>query len=509
MREHFDSALKFTQSRAPGTFDMWFSQIQLEDLTDGVLTLRAKNTFAREWVTNAYLSTLTGKLRDLTGKSIQVNWVIGEVDMPLAIAPLGDEPAPTSRLTYHPSRPSAPSSRPAPPPARMAKAMPRTTHVSPATHIASAAAMLTSSVKGNASLTIPPPPPPVEICPGLNPKFTFENFIVGPSNQLAHAAALAVTGDGGKRYNPLFLCGGTGLGKSHLLHAIAHKVHADRPDRRILYVTAERFTNDYVEALQNRKMEDFRRVYRNACDVLLIDDVHSLAGRTQTQEEFFHTFNALYSLDRTIVMSSDTYPQKLDRMEERLVTRFAWGLVADIQPPDLETRVAIVRKKAVVEGVYLDDEVAVHLAQNLRSSIRELEGMVIRLAAKSSLTRQHVDMDFARAELQLVQASRPRITSMDDIQRLVCHHFSLRSSDLLSKDRSQSVTKARHIAMYLCKHNLNVSYPEIGRAFGRDHSTVMSAVKKMTDLRERDAQIRAHIEELERKSENGPPSRPS
>jgi chromosomal replication initiator protein len=328
--------------------------------------------------------------------------------------------------------------------------------------------------------------------------------VVGPSNQLAHAAAIAAAGGGGRRYNPLFICGGTGLGKTHLVHAIAHRVLSERPSARIVYVSAERFTNDYIGSLQNHRMDDFRTRYRKDCDVLLVDDIQSLAGREQTQEEFFHVFNALHVLDRQIVVTSDKYPQALERMEERLVSRFTWGLVADIQMPELETRVAIVRKKAQIEGIEMPDDVAVYLAQVIRSNIRELEGTLIRLAAKSSLTGQPVDLEFARAEISSVSPARAPMTSVEDIQRAVCHHFHLRSNDLLSKDRHKSVAFARHVAMYLCKSRLKSSFPELGRAFGnRDHTTVMSAVRKIETQRDRDPEVRAHLEAIERKLASG------
>jgi chromosomal replication initiator protein len=339
-------------------------------------------------------------------------------------------------------------------------------------------------------------PPPTDI----NPRFTFSNFVVGPSNQLAHAAAVAAAGGGGRRYNPLFLCGGTGLGKTHLVHAIALRICEERHDARIRYVSAERFTNEFISALQHQRMDDFRTRYREECDLLLVDDIQFLAGRVQTQEEFFHTFNALHNADRQIVVTSDKYPQALERMEERLISRFASGLVADIQSPELETRVAIVRNKAALEGIELDDEVAVYLAQAVRSNVRELEGTLIRLAAKSSLTGQRVDMDFVRTELKNVVSQRTQTLSVEDIQRAVCQHFHLRTSDLTSKDRHKSVAFARHVAMFLCKQRLKCSFPELGRAFGnRDHTTVMSAVRKIESQREDDAQLRAHLEAIERK----------
>jgi len=461
-RAIFDRAVEHTRALSPATFDQWFGGVQFDDLTDGVLTLRVQNEFVLEWVKANFIPTLTAKIRELTGWSVQVAWTL---DQNLT-APV------SSRAQMPPVRPRAlmvrPSSSAEPEPA-------------------------------------PPPPPSLRrVLPPpdeINPKHTFASFVVGPSNQLAHAAAIAAAGGGGRRYNPLFICGGTGLGKTHLMHAIANRVHGERPSARIIYVSAERFTNEFINAIQHHTMDEFRSKYRNLCDVLLVDDIQFLAGREQTQEEFFHTFNALHALDRQIVVTSDKYPQNLARMEERLVSRFSWGLVADIQVPELETRVAICRNKAALEGIDLDDEVALFLAQVIRSNVRELEGTLIRLAAKSSLTGRPVDLAFAKAEISAsTPYGRAQTMSVEDIQRAVCHHFQLRSTDLTSKDRHKSVAFARHVAMYLCKQRLKCSFPEIGRAFGgRDHTTVMSAVRKIEAQRDSDPQVRAHLEALERK----------
>jgi chromosomal replication initiator protein len=295
------------------------------------------------------------------------------------------------------------------------------------------------------------------------------------------------------------LCGGTGLGKTHLVHAVAHRVRAERPQAKIVYISAEKFVNEFVQALQDSKMGEFRSRYRDKCDLLLVDDIQFLASKTQTQEEFFHAFNALHQADKQIIVTSDKYPQHLERMEERLISRFTWGLVADIQGPELETRVAILRKKALAENIDLEPEVVLLLAQAVRSNVRELEGALIRLAAKSSLLGRPIDVDFVRTELA---STVPRVseTGVDDIQRAVCHHFKLTERELCSKDRHKSIAFARHIAMYLCKQRLKSSFPELGRAFGnRDHTTVMSAVRKVEALRESDAEVRAHLEALERK----------
>ena len=460
----WEAALAATRLLSPATFDRWLSGVQLESLTDGVVCLRARDTFHRDWVRDHYLPAVTEHLRESTGLSIQLVWTLGPIERPIGRV---TEEAPSSRARVRASVAPPPPSSPSLP-ARPAQA---------------------------------PPPPPADVPDGLNQKYTFANFVVGPSNQLAHAAAVAAAGGGGRRYSPLFLCGGTGLGKTHLMQAIAHDVRASGPEKRIVYVSAERFTNEFISAIQNKRMDAFRERYRNQCDILLVDDVQFLAGREQTQEEFFHTFNALYEKDRPIVVTSDKYPQALERMEERLVSRFSWGLVADIQVPELETRVAIVCKKAEAEGLALPPEVALYLAQTVSANVRELEGTLVRLAVKASLLGRPIDLAFAEAELSQVQGAK-KLTSLDDIQRAVCHHFHVRSSDLTSKDRHRTIALARHVAMYLAKQRLGVSFPELGRAFGKDHTTVMSAVRKVDELRRTDHQVRAHLDAIEKRLAN-------
>jgi chromosomal replication initiator protein len=472
----WSEAIAFTREKSPASFDQWFSGVQFDGLTDGVLCLRARDEFVRQWVDDYFLPTIAERLRDRTGLSIQVRWSIdGSLERPMA-----DRPA-----SFAPVRPRTLSVRPPSiqeMPSDDADGADRVAQRSPT----------------------PVPPSHVHAVPlpidGLNTKYTFANFVVGPSNQLAHAASMAAAGVGGRRHNPLFICGGTGLGKTHLVHAIAYRVREERPDARIVYISAEKFVNEFVQALTDQRMHDFRARYRERCDLLLVDDIHFLAGKTQTQEEFFHAFNALHQSSKQIVVTSDKYPQQLDKMEERLVSRFQWGLVADIQAPELETRVAIVRKKAQLEHIDLADDVCVHIAQSVRSNVRELEGTLIRLAAKASLLGKPISLDFTRAEIAATGTSRPNEASVEDIQRVVCHHFKLRSTDLLSKDRHKSIAFARHVAMYLCKQRLKCSFPELGRAFGnRDHTTVISAVRKVEALRSSDPEVRAHLEAIERK----------
>jgi chromosomal replication initiator protein len=456
MQDVWNGAIAELRSKMPTTFDRWFSSVQFDGLTDGVLQLRAQNAFVRDFVTTHYIPVLKEKIRERTGFAIDVAWAI-DAELP---SPVSEKPA---------DRQSVP-----PPPPAMVEA-PR--------------------------VSIPDPPTAFAMPGGLNPKYLFANFVVGASNELAHAAALAAAGAGSvRRYNPLFICGGTGLGKTHLLHAIGHHVHAARPSARIVVVSAEAFTNEFIAAIAAKEMDAFRTRYRTQCDLLLMDDVHNLAGREQTQEEFFHTFNALHSADKQIVLTSDRYPHELERTTERLVSRFTWGLVADVQVPQLETRVAIVRKKAQLEQLEIDDDVAVLLAQAIRSNVRELEGALIRLAAQASILGRRIDVEFARSVLASTLPSRQQPVSVEDVVRAVCHHFNLRSSDLLGKDRHRSVAQARHVAIYLCRQRLKCSYPELGRHFGhRDHTSVMHAVKKVEALRATDADLRGHIDAIERK----------
>ncbi len=459
-------AVEHTRSRSPATFEQWFSGIQFDGLEEGVLALTARDEFVRDWVKAHFLPELLSQLDKLVGDAVSVKWQIAsKLESPVCQVRQKSESAPGSR--------------------------PRRTQIGSATAAApvSSRSDWAQANRWRAALTA-----------ALNPKHTFKNFVVGPSNELAYAAAIASAGGGGPRYNPLFIAGGTGLGKTHLMHAIAFKVLEDRPDARVLYVSAEHFTNEFIEALQHHKMDEFRSRYRSECDLLLVDDIQFLAGREQTQEEFFHTFNALRDADKPIVVTSDKYPQQLQRMPERLVSRFTSGLVADIQVPQLETRVAIIRKKANIEGITIGDDVTVLLAQSVQSNVRELEGALIRLAAKSSLTGRPIDFEFARSEIAMVAPRRPEMMSVEDIQKAVCGHFRLSNAELLSKDRHKSVAFARQVAMYLCRQRLKCSFPELGRAFGnRDHTTVMSAVRRVEQLRQKDPQVNAHLEAIEQR----------
>jgi chromosomal replication initiator protein len=337
---------------------------------------------------------------------------------------------------------------------------------------------------------------------GLNPRYVFDNFVVGPSNQLAHAASIAASSSPGKRYNPLFIYSKVGLGKTHLVNAVGHRVLEDRGDSRVLFLSAERFTNEFIWALQHKRIDDFRARYRTHCDVLVIDDIQFLAGREQTQEEFFHTFNALYHADRQIVVTSDVYPQHIPEMQDRLISRFQWGLVADIQAPELDTRIAILRKKAEQEQLHLADDVALLVAQVVQSNVRELEGTLLRLAVIADSQQRPLDVELARSALgaHLPKGRETRAASVEDVQRAACEYFQIGIKELMSDRRHRNVSLPRMIAMYVCRERLELSYPQIGARFGnKDHTTVMNAQRKISALVETDERIKRAIEVIERK----------
>jgi chromosomal replication initiator protein len=328
-----------------------------------------------------------------------------------------------------------------------------------------------------------------------NPKYTFKNFVVGASNQFAHAACLAVAESPAKAYNPLFIYGGVGLGKTHLLNSIGNFV-ADRSDLRIAYVTTEQFTNEVINSIRYDKMIELRRRYRSV-DMLLIDDIQFLAGKERTQEEFFHTFNSLYEAGKQIVLSSDRFPKEMPSMEERLRSRFEWGLIADLQPPDVETRIAILRKKSEEEGIAINEDVIQLLAANLKSNIREIEGALIRLGAYASLTGQKITVDMAKNILRDLLGGKRKVITIEDIQEVVANRFHVKISDLKSKRRTKTLVYPRQIAMFLSRDLTDASFPEIGRDFGgKDHTTIIHACKQMQKSQETDTALRATIESL-------------
>ena len=332
----------------------------------------------------------------------------------------------------------------------------------------------------------------------LDPKYTFANYVVGSSNQFCHAAAMRVAEAPGKHYNPLFIYSGVGLGKTHLLHAIGNAVIERDPYTRVLYMSSEAFTNELIQSLRLGKMEQFKNKLRSI-EVLLIDDIQFLCGKERTQEEFFHTFNAIYGAKNQIIITSDKIPQDIPGLEERLRTRFSWGLIADLQAPDFETRVAILNRKASIEGFILPTKVAELIAERITSNVRELEGALTRLYAVSSLRQVPITEELALSALRELLEHKPVNVTVDDIKKAVCTYFSIKLSDIVSKRRTRNIAYPRHVAMFLCRKHTSASYPEIGYRFGgRDHSSVIHAANVISSRVKAEPDIKETIAAIER-----------
>ncbi|MDD4657510.1 MAG: chromosomal replication initiator protein DnaA [Eubacteriales bacterium] len=333
----------------------------------------------------------------------------------------------------------------------------------------------------------------------LNPKYTFESFVIGNSNRFAHAAALAVAEAPAKAYNPLFIYGGVGLGKTHLMHAIGHFVHRHYPSFKVVYLSTEKFTNEFINSIRDNRTGEFRNKYRNI-DVLLIDDIQFLAGKESTQEEFFHTFNALHENNKQIIISSDRQPREIPTLEDRLRSRFEWGLITDIQPPDLETRAAILRKKAAIENINISDDNILLVANKITTNIRELEGALTRIKAYSSMTGQEIDESLIEKTLKdLLPSAEDEPVNVEKIQKIVAEYFNLRIEDMKTKKRTNAVAHPRQIAMYLCRELTDLSLPKIGEEFGgRDHTTVMHAQDKVRSSIETNPNIAHQVEAIKK-----------
>jgi len=426
----------------------WLEQTEPLALSQDQLAIVTHNEFAVQWIEKQYGSLLTQAAERVFGRP----FTIAVHHQPRQEGGAGTAKRPAARVAPPAAAPAAAAPRPAP-----------------------------GTVLGTA----------------LNERYTFERFVVGSNNQLAAAACRAVAETPARMYNPLFIYGGVGLGKTHLMHAIGHAVLARMPDRRVAYVSSERFTNDLIASIQEGRMAEFRRRYRDI-DVLLIDDVQFLGEKERTQEEFFHTFNALYEAQRQIVLTSDRPPKEIPGLEERLVSRFEWGLVTDIKPPDLETRAAILRKKAEEDQLVLADEVLDFIARNCRSSVRELEGAIIKLLAYSSLTRREITIELAREALGgVLAADAPPELTPDLIRTRVAQAWGVSVEALSSKRRTKDLTVPRQVAMYLMRQLLGLSLVEIGRLFGgRDHSTVIHSVEKVEQELHRDEEFRARVDAI-------------
>jgi chromosomal replication initiator protein len=441
-------------------YETWITPLNFIDLHGRTAIIEAPNQFFRDWVQDRYLELMQQVLSTEIGGAVEISLTVREDG--------GRDRTPNRK---------------------------RNSNDQPSTTFADG----TASSRAHQADRSP-------LHPELNPRFTFAEFVVGSSNQFAHAAALAVAERPGKKYNPLFIYGGVGLGKTHLATAIGHHLWSSSSSPcKVLFMPAEAFMNELINSIRRERMGEFKDKFRRV-DALILDDVHFLAGRERTQEEFFHTFNALHSERHQIVLTSDKVPREIPGLEERLRNRFESGLIADIAAPDLETRVAILQKKAAPEGITLPSEVAMYIAQNVCSNVRELEGCLTRLAALASVTGSPITIEFARQALRdLIRTyeSRPDIEA---IQQVVSDCFHIRLADLKSKKRTQHVAFCRQVAMYLCRKITSNSFPSIGEHFGRDHSTVIHAFNLIERRVNSDSAFRFSIEKIERGLKNAPGS---
>lgn len=413
------------------SFDTWLKSTKATVFTDSTLIISTPNNFTREWLESRYAKMISSTVYDFLGKQVDVKFVLEDAE-------------------YTPAKPVLP-------PLSNAKQN-----------------VIQEETFSNM----------------LNPKYTFDTFVIGSGNRFAHAASLAVAEAPAKAYNPLFLYGGVGLGKTHLMHAIGHYVLEHNPSAKVLYLSSEKFTNEFINAIRDNRGEYFRNKYRSI-DVLLIDDIQFLAGKEQTQEEFFHTFNALHEERKQIIISSDRQPKEIPTLEERLRSRFEWGLITDIQPPDLETRIAILRKKAKAENLDIPNEAMLYIANQIDTNIRELEGALIRVVAYSSLINQDVTTHLAAEALKnIIPSSRPKTISIQDIQQKVGEFYGLKLEDFKARKRTKAVAFPRQVAMYLSRELTDYSLPKIGEAFGgRDHTTVIHAHDKIDEALKNDQDL--------------------
>ncbi len=424
------------------SFDTWFKSTKAVFQNDDVIVVTAPNVFTAEWLESRYTKLVSTTVEEYLGRPIEVKFAVEEARAP--------EPAA--------SFPQMPAAKP-------------------------------PAIDENVSM--------------LNPKYTFDTFVIGAGNRFAHAASLAVAEAPAKAYNPFFLYGGVGLGKTHLMHAIGHYILENNPHMRVLYISSEKFTNEFINSIRDNRAENFRNKYRNI-DVLLIDDIQFLAGKEGTQEEFFHTFNALHEEHKQIIISSDRPPKEIPTLEERLRSRFEWGLITDIQPPDLETRIAILRKKAKAENLDIPNEAMMYIANMIDTNIRELEGALIRVVAYSSLTNQDITSHLAAEALKdILPTGRNRVITIQDIQQRVGEFYGLKLEDFKARKRTKAVAFPRQIAMYLARELTDYSLPKIGDAFGgRDHTTVIHAHEKITQQLRIDQELYKVIHNLTEKIKN-------
>lgn len=428
------------QKLSKPSYETWLKSTTAHSLQDDTLVITAPNEFARDWLESRYAGIIKEILLEVTGSELNVKFIIPQNQL--------EDEIDYEKRTKKPPKPDP---------------------------------NMDEDMKQRM----------------LNPKYTFDTFVIGSGNRFAHAASLAVAEAPAKAYNPLFIYGGVGLGKTHLMHAIGHYVIEHNSNAKVVYLTSEKFTNEFINSIRDNKTVHFRNKYRNV-DVLLIDDIQFLAGKEQTQEEFFHTFNALHEESKQIVISSDRPPKEIPTLEDRLRSRFEWGLITDITPPDLETRIAILRKKAKAEGLNIPNEVMLYIANQIDTNIRELEGALIRVVAYSSLINQDMNADLAAEALKdIIPSSKPKVITIKDIQMSVGKQFNVKLEDFAAKKRTKTIAFPRQIAMYLSREMTDFSLPKIGQEFGgRDHTTVIHAHEKISKLLDSDPELRNSIQEI-------------
>jgi len=456
------------------TFNTWLRPTQQLSVADGLLHVEVPSVHFADWINKNYMPLIEESARELEVGDLRLSFTSRETGARRAGPAPGPErrprwavsEAPSARLGHTAGGAATGAAMPGAPPA----------HAAHATHMSHVAPRPST-----------PAAPAVQPTPtGLTARYTFDSFVVSSCNQFAHAAALAVAEQPSGAYNPLFIYGGVGLGKTHLMHAMGNRLGRSLPGMRLLYISAETFMNELINGIRFEKTLDFKERYRGV-DVLLIDDIQFLAGKERTQEEFFHTFNALYESQKQIVITSDCPPRDIPTLEERLRSRFEWGLIADIQPPDLETKVAILRKKAETDNVALSEDVAMFIASRVRSNIRELEGSLIRLQAFSSLSGRTIDLDLAREALRDLLDDRGRSVQVETIQKHVAAHYGIKLNELKSRNNSKHISFPRQVAMYLAKQLTDKSLPALGEYFGgKHHTTVIHAIRKIGAMREKD-----------------------
>jgi len=480
-------------------FRMWFQPAVGLGLSDGAYCVGVGSEFARDWIEGRFLSLIQEAVAEVLGEEVPVKIVVVPTlshNSTHAAATFNPPPSPAYPLGHtdtglgsdslplngHGAFGTDPLAAPASP------FSPEASHLASHRGIPHPAAG--PAGVGHTGV-------PGQSATGLIRKYTFDNFVVGPSNRFAHAAALAAAESPGTQYNPLFIYGGVGLGKTHLLQAIGNYVVDNHPGLKVRYLTLETFTNDFINSLRDDTIEGFKARYRTV-DVLLLDDIQFLHKKEQTQEEFFHTFNALYDAQKQIVITSDRHPKALDTVEDRLVSRFEWGLITDIQPPDLETRVAILRKKVRAEQIAIaEDDVLMLIASRVPSNIRELEGCLTRVVAYSSFTRRPITVDLAREVLKDIPETTPTTITVDMILHAVAHETGVSVADIVGDKRARQVVQSRHLAMYLARELTDASLPKIGEHFGgRDHTTVLHAVEKISKLMHHDRALYNRIQHL-------------